>query len=390
MKAVVYKAGVKAALLQRIEGVNEFRYLPEYLAGDGPAVATGLPKNPEPLRFGSGSLPPFFAGLLPEGRRLSVLRREIKASADDELALLLAVGHDTVGDVQVIGSGAEPAEASPAIEIPVGGLSELSIDEILQASGYDRVALPGVQDKLSGKVINLPGEHAGQQVIVKLDPPEYPKVTRNEAIFLQLARRAGIRTPDFELTHDRDDRSVLLIRRFDRLAEGRLAMEDASQVLGLWPADKYRTGYEQVVDALSQLCAAAAVARLELFRQIAFAWITGNGDLHAKNLSVLAEPVTGEWRISPAYDLPSTVPYGDTTLALTIAGSRDGVSRRKLLAFAAHTGVPRPAAERALEQLLVSTAPVLQDLSILGLDYDPKVTADWQKQLDYRRRLLSD
>ncbi|WP_414819923.1 HipA domain-containing protein [Serinicoccus sp. CNJ-927] len=38
------------------------------------------------------------------------------------------------------------------------------------------------------------------------------------------------------------------------------------------------------------------------------AWATGNGDLHAKNLSVLQRD--GEWRVAPVYDVPSTVPYG--------------------------------------------------------------------------------
>lgn len=38
-----------------------------------------------------------------------------------------------------------------------------------------------------------------------------------------------------------------------------------------------------------------------------FAWLTGNGDLHAKNVSVLQQ--AGEWRIAPIYDAPPTVPY---------------------------------------------------------------------------------
>ena len=45
-----------------------------------------------------GGLPPFFAGLLPEGHRLAVLRRDVETSADDELTLLLAVGADAPGD----------------------------------------------------------------------------------------------------------------------------------------------------------------------------------------------------------------------------------------------------------------------------------------------------
>lgn len=389
MKADVYKAGQLAAEIHRVNGGTEFRYLPGYLATDGPAVATSLPKTEQPLWHGSGAVPPFFAGLLPEGRRLSVLRAEIKASADDELTLLLAVGQDTVGDVQVVAHGAKPGTATAAIEVPFADIMRLSITEELQKSGLDRVAIPGVQDKLSGKVINLPGRHDSQDVIIKLDPPEYPHVTRNEAVFLGLAKQAGLNAPVFELARDRDGLSVLLISRFDRLSGRQLAMEDASQVMGIWPADKYNMSYEQAVDALARQCAAQPVARLELYRQIVFAWLTGNGDLHAKNLSILADARTGEWRISPAYDLPSTVPYRDTTLALTLAGGREGVSRRKLLAFAEEIRVPARAAERALDQLLARTAIALSDVAAFGLPYDQKTTVDWQNQLDYRRRLLS-
>src|SRR5438552_2279477 len=53
-----------------------------------PAVATTLPVTPEPLVRTGGAVPAYFAGLLPEGRRLGALRRAVKTSADDELSLL--------------------------------------------------------------------------------------------------------------------------------------------------------------------------------------------------------------------------------------------------------------------------------------------------------------
>ncbi|WP_326549788.1 HipA domain-containing protein [Micromonospora sp. NBC_01813] len=48
-----------------------------------------------------------------------------------------------------------------------------------------------------------------------------------------------------------------------------------------------------------------------------------NGDAHAKNFSV-RQGVDGEWRVSPAYDTPSSYPYGDTTMALSIGGRSGG------------------------------------------------------------------
>lgn len=390
MKADVFKKGILAAHLSRQDGGTVFSYAPDYLKADLPPVATSLPLTDQPVFHAAGAVPPFFAGLLPEGRRLSVLRMAIKASADDELALLLAVGRDTVGDVQVIPAGESPSLSEPLLELPAGDLSRVSLAEVLADTDYDRVALPGVQDKLSGKVINLPGQRGTRSLLVKLDPPEYPHVTANEAAFLELARHSGLAVPEFELVHDRDQRPALLVTRFDRHSNGgALAMEDAAQVLRLWPADKYNRSYEEAVAALTRCTAAAPVARLELFRQITFAWLTGNGDLHAKNLAILENRTTGEWQVSPAYDLPSTVPYGDLTLALDLAGSRDGVSRKKLIGFADTIGVPKRAAERAIDQLLRRTSPVLSDLRTLNLPYGEQTMTRWQRELDYRRRQLS-
>ncbi|MDO5094662.1 MAG: HipA N-terminal domain-containing protein [Propionibacteriaceae bacterium] len=88
-QATVYQEELPATELSRgPEGVT-FHYRDGYL---GPAVAHTLPAGGEPVRTPPDALPRFFAGLLPEGRRLDALRRWVKTSADDEFSLLLAVG----------------------------------------------------------------------------------------------------------------------------------------------------------------------------------------------------------------------------------------------------------------------------------------------------------
>ena len=64
--ADVYKGGVHAATLSRSEGGTVFAYLDGYV---GPPVATTLPLGDQRVNVG-GAIPTFFAGLLPEGRRL--------------------------------------------------------------------------------------------------------------------------------------------------------------------------------------------------------------------------------------------------------------------------------------------------------------------------------
>src|SRR5690606_28199047 len=73
--AHVLKDGVPAAALTRVEGGVEFAYTTAYLESGGRAVATTLPLTDAPVRTMAGAVPPYFANILPEGRRLTALRR---------------------------------------------------------------------------------------------------------------------------------------------------------------------------------------------------------------------------------------------------------------------------------------------------------------------------
>ena len=391
--ADVYKAGRRAATLVRQPTGVEFRYLPDYLGDRGPEVATTLPLHDAPVLMVGGAVPPFFAGLLPEGRRLSALRRAVKTSADDELSLLLAVGRDTVGDVQVVPAGEEPEAAEPLVQVSKDWGEVRFAEVIAEAGVVDPVGIPGVQDKVSARMIAVPVGRAGERFILKVDPPEFPRVVENESFFLSVARAARLECSRAQLVHDADGRSGLLVRRFDRNSQPdgstiAFACEDACQVQGRWPADKYLPSTEEVVVALADRCAARPVASLTLFRQICFAWLTGNGDQHAKNLAILATP-DGEWRVSPAFDLPSSVPYGDTSSALPIRGRTRGITRKHLLELAEAVGLPSRAAVDALDDLLVHLANLESQLRDGALPFPQKTIADLVAELRYRHRQAS-
>lgn len=388
--ADVYKGDRLAARLERADGGVRFAYTREYLDSGGPAAATTLPPGDAPVVTAGGAVPPYFAGLLPEGRRLVGLRRAVKTSADDELSLLVAVGRDPVGDVRVVAAGTDPGAPDPLIAVG-RSFEEVTFADVLEAANVvDPVALAGVQDKASARVISVPVAHAGRRYILKVDPPEYPHLVTNEAYFIGVARAGRIPVTHADVVHDATGRPGLLVQRFDRAldADGapvRLAMEDAAQVLGIYPADKYHVTSEAVLGALADLCAARAVAAREVFRQLCLAWLTGNGDVHAKKVSVLAEP-SGEWRISPAYDLPSTVPYGDPGMALSLGGRTTGLSRRALLAFGVAAGIPARAAETALGQALAATAGVVDDVQSGVIPFPPAAAKKCAATLRRRRR----
>ena len=407
--ADIYKAGILAARLERHEGGTRFSYLPAYLASGGPAVASSLPLSTQPVLSGGGAAPPYFTGLLPEGRRLNALRRSIKTSADDDLSLLIAAGGNPVGDVQIVGHG-EPLDPDEhAVELdpklPVDFEQLLGDPDLI-----DPVALAGVQDKLSAGMISMPVASAGKRFILKLNAPEFPHVVENELVMFRYAARLRIPLSRVQLIRDVAGRPGLLVERFDRVPlpgagadeVQRLAVEDGAQVLKLYPADKYNVGFGQVCQALADYCAAPLPALRNLAIQGAFAWLSGNGDLHAKNVSMVQQP-HGEWSIAPVYDIPSTVVYGDKTLALPLNGKRNGISRRHFLGWATGLGLPDRTAVQAMELALKASGPLIADLDAGrafagtagpranddgGSPFSDMVTRAWVKELKHRRRLL--
>ncbi|UKA54232.1 HipA domain-containing protein [Arthrobacter sp. FW305-BF8] len=424
--ADIYKQGVLAARLERHDGGTRFSYLPAYLQSGRPAVASSLPLSPAPVLSGAGAAPPYFTGLLPEGRRLNALRRSIKTSADDDLSLLIAAGGNPVGDVQIVGHGEPLDPEEHAVE--VDPRRPVDFDELLGDSGLiDPVALAGVQDKLSAGMISTPVASAGRRFILKLNAPEFPHVVQNEFIMFRYAAKLRIPLSRVQLMRDVAGRPGLLVERFDRVpleagtaagAPGgpdpvqRLAVEDGAQVLKLYPADKYNVGFGTVCHALADYCSAPLPALRNLAIQAAFALLSGNGDLHAKNVSMVQQP-HGEWSIAPVYDIPSTVVYGDKTLALTLGGKRSGISRKHFLAWATGLGLPERTAVQAVDLALKAAGPLLADLEAGTAFASTAVTATataataaartddggvspfpdmvtraWVKELKHRRRLL--
>lgn len=389
--ADVYKAGVLAARLERTPQGVTLTYLDDYRASGRPPIASTLPLAGTPLITPAGAVPPYLAGLLPEGRRLSALRRTVKTSADDELSLLVAVGTDTIGDVQVVESGKPLPDEPETLQLD-RTFDSIRFADLLTDAGISvrPPTLAGVQDKISAAMISLPVSRRHERYILKLTPPEYPRLVENEVFFLEWSRRCKINTATARLVQDGEGAPGLLVTRFDRISHAgeprSLAVEDACQALDRWPADKYNTTFELVADAMMRLSTAPAVTARGILQQLVFAWLSGNGDLHAKNLSVVATP-SGETRLAPAYDLPSTIFYGDTTLALTVGG-RDTLSRARLRAFAASLELTDAAIDLTVGGVLARSAGMLEALEASGFAGDGNARDKVVRQLTARRREL--
>ncbi len=396
--AYVHKDGRRAATLTRTDRGTEFVYARDYLDAATIPIATTLPLTEETFVSPGRSVPAFFAALLPEGRRLTALRRQLKVSADDELSLLLGVGEDPVGDVSVTSTPELlPTHAAPTTAHEWRGIR---FADLLAGQGVgDPSVLAGVQDKVSGRMITVPLLHEGRAHLLKLTPPELPKLVLNEAFFLTHAARLPIPVVDWELVTDAAGTPGLLITRFDRMPtpDGlqRLPVEDATQLLGLHPGDKYSIRTEELTRAIADACASRPLATRSVFVQVAWAWLSGNGDLHGKNLSVVGRsPTQGgtarpEMVVAPVYDIPSTIPYDDHELALSVSGTREGVTRRRLLDYARHVGLPERAARTALDTTMSVAVDMVDDIRNGGSPWRGKARDDLVRSLGFRLRQVA-
>ena len=370
-----------------------FRYTAEHVAAGGPAVAFTLPVNSAVVRTGRLRVPAFFAGLLPEGEsRRHAIQHAFHLSEDDELGLLAVVGADLIGDVQVVPAGT-PLPPDPA---PVDDWGEVSFAEMWRdvSSMRTRSGLPGVQPKMSARSRSLAGGPAGP-VILKFAISGWPSALQNEALFMSGAASAGVRAAAAQVVTDAEGTSALAVERFDRtVATGdrlvRHAQEDASQILGLRPGQKYDPDARTVITALADHCAAPRVARRDLFHQLAYSYVIGNNDQHAKNVSIRCPAGATTWSVTPAYDVLHTWPYeGDHRFVPAVRpdGAHDVVSLKWWLGLAADLGLPDRAARRIISQVTVA-ADALIERAIGDGGLPPALHRDVRRVLRRRARDL--
>jgi len=386
--ADVYKGDHLAGSLVREGGAVVFRYDEEYLAEPGlPDVAYTLPRSVDPVVAGGGAVPPFFAGLLPEGVRLHAVVVGTRTSEDDHLTLLLAVGQDAIGDVRVVPTSARPV--SPESVFDEARAGEFDLAEVFARATstdldvLDRVALPGVQVKVSAQILSAPLATSGGPAILKLNPPhEYPRLVENEHFFLSMAADCGLPVPTHRLVHDRSGRAGLLVSRFDRFhnTTGQLValpQEDACQLLGVYPAAKYRVKTEELARALADRVGdgdgSRALALRRIFELVAFSYLIGNGDLHGKNFSARATPV-GFWEVTPAYDLVTTQPYlgWRDPMALDFYGRANRLDRKHLVEAADRLRLPERAVATALDRICDVAPAWIARLD--GIGFETQVT----------------
>lgn len=94
--------GKSVGRLEELDGGRtRFTYSPDWLnRADAVPISVTLPLRREP--YESAGLHPFFDNLLPEGWLLELASKKLKIAKDDGFGLLLAMGADCIGAVEVV------------------------------------------------------------------------------------------------------------------------------------------------------------------------------------------------------------------------------------------------------------------------------------------------
>ena len=324
-------------------------------------------KNPFPLSqsmllrkesFRQKECQPFFAGLLPEQPKRSLVAQRFGISPNNDYALLARIGMECAGTVVVASPDESNIKRTEYQVLDEKELCELikKLPEqplILGDSPELRLSMAGVQDKMlvyidiEGK-ISLPIRGSTSTHIIKPAHKQYSNLVYNEALCLELSKSLKIPTANCKVD-SACGVEYLLVKRYDRAVNSsghliRIHQEDFCQAMGIHPDMKYQSydpnspSLKKCFHLLRDVSTFPALDLNNLLNAVLFNIIIGNCDAHGKNFSLIYvnsnnveinpenigfnENVPMLVRFAPLYDLVSTVYYSDLTdkMAMKLGG----------------------------------------------------------------------
>lgn len=305
-------------------------YVPEYVFGDAPMpLALGMPVAFQMDQIGENGQPDrrppsFLYDLVPQGRGRRFLIKKMGWSDSDELVLplLLKGAFNPVGclrideavsyykqEAQAGTGGAEGFTMADMTRKSETFLEHLSLHAMLAAgtTGVQGVAPKFLLNQDAHGMwfadLALEDSRAKSHWIVKLPRGRSEAdhvVHRNEAAYLRLAAKCGIRTNEPPMLHG----EMLFIRRFDRrvTAQGlqRLHQESLASVAGL-RGFGVPTTQNTLLSALRQHVSDPLGETIEFLKRDVLNMAMRNTDNHARNTALQRLP-SGAVQLTPLFD----------------------------------------------------------------------------------------
>jgi serine/threonine-protein kinase HipA len=116
-------------------------------------------------------------------------------------------------------------------------------------------------------------------------------------------------------------------------------------LMGKSPSEKYNGSFENIAKAVDLFCGSNSVeSKARLFEYIALSIALKNGDAHLKNFSLIYDTPHGDVKLSPLYDVVTTMIYTiehprtgatkvDNTMALNMFKTKNYPLTQSLITF---------------------------------------------------------
>lgn len=253
-------------------------------------------------------------------------------------------------------------KAMPVIDIDTKKMSVYA-QKIVGANN----AITGVQPKLSlwldqsKKNIRFTVVDDKSNYIIKPQSETHLSLPENEDLCMHLAETFGIETAVHSLIRLPGGELAYITQRFDRKSENKLACEDLCQLTETLTEHKYRGSYEKTGKTIKQYSTQSGLDTLHYFELVLFCFITGNADMHLKNFSML-ENTEGEFTLSPAYDLVSTmlvIKDESEQMALTLNGRKNKLTKKDFEFLAKSLSITEKQVENCFQSFSEKLIPAL-------------------------------
>lgn len=231
-------------------------------------------------------------------------------------------------------------------QVPILELDKEELNKLAQITVNERLALTGVQPKIS---LSLNGEKGNKRLtlvglwgdyILKPQSPDFSYMPETEDLTMHLAKLFKIETAAHALIRTSTGELAYITKRFDRLKENKIHVEDLCQLSELLTEQKYKSSYERVGKIINQYATNSGLDVIKYFRLVLFSFLTGNNDMHLKNFSLMH--TEKGILFSPAYDLLNVnliYPDDKEELALTLGGRKRKIKHSDFDQFAKSLGI---------------------------------------------------
>jgi serine/threonine-protein kinase HipA len=259
-------------------------------------------------------------------------------------------------------------------------LNKQLLQELAEQTVNQRISVTGVQPKLSVSLEKAKGDHRltivnlWGEYILKPQHNEIPAMPETEDLTMHLAELFGLNVCKHSLLHASDGNLVYIARRFDRIGEKKIHMEDFCQLSEFPTENKYKGSYERAGKLILRYCTYSGLDALRYFELLIFCYLTGNNDMHLKNFSLLR--LKDSISLSPAYDLLNVnlvFPKDEEETALLLGGKKSNIKLRDFDALGQLLQIPDKAVANSYNKFRSGQERVRQLIDASFLDDDKKI-----------------